>query len=152
MHVSRSLRRAPSFTILAVSILALGIGTSTAVFEAFRSVALVELPVSEPERIVTLSVHDNTGAGVALTPDEIDALNGVTPALQAVAGALSGTGTMPVTEDDRPLVLNFAFVTSGFSRRPRDEHARGLCAGAPRDPCRSAGCAGRRVTEASTKY
>jgi predicted permease len=114
MHVSRSLRRAPSFTILAVTILALGIGTSAAVFEAFRSVALVDLPVSEPERIVTLSLHDDTGTGVALTPDEIDALNGVTPALQAVAGALSGTGTMPVTEDDRPLVLDFAFVTSGF--------------------------------------
>ena len=114
MHVSRSLRRAPSFTILAVTILALGIGTSTAVFEAFRSVALVDLPVSEPERIVTLSLHDDTGAGVALTPDEIDALTGVTSALQAVAGALGQTGTMPVTEGDRPLVLDFAFVTPAF--------------------------------------
>ncbi len=114
VHVGRSLRRAPGFTVLAVAILTLGIGTSTAVFEAFRSVALVDLPVTDPERILTLSLRDQTGAGVPLVPEEIDVLHGEMQALPAVAGTLTQPGTMPVTEGDRPLVLDFAFVTARF--------------------------------------
>src|SRR5690606_18931704 len=105
---------APGFTVLAVAILTLGIGTSTAVFEAFRSVALVDLPVTDPERVLTLSLRDETGTGLPLVPDEIDALQGAMQALPTVAGTLTRPGTMPVTEGDRPLVLDFAFVTDRF--------------------------------------
>ena len=39
-HGIRSLRRAPAFTATSVMILALGIGTATAMFTAFRVVML----------------------------------------------------------------------------------------------------------------
>lgn len=113
-HAARSLRRAPAFTALSITVLALGIGTATAVFAAFRSVALVELPVSDPDRIVTLSLHRDAESAAPFVPDEIDALGSESRTLRGVAGVLDGTGSMPLTEGDRPLVLDFAFVTAGF--------------------------------------
>ena len=51
----RSLRRAPGFTALALSMLALGIGANVAIFSIFRSIVLSPLPYAQPERLVGLS-------------------------------------------------------------------------------------------------
>ena len=113
-QAARSLRRTPSFTILALVILALGIGSATAVFESVRSVAITDLPVHQPDRVVTLTLRDERGRDVALVPSQIFDLARQSGTLQSVAGVLPRTGSMPTTEGGRPLVLDFSFVTSGF--------------------------------------
>src|SRR6202142_312024 len=51
----RSLLKNPGFPLLAVLVMALGIGANTAVFSVVNAVLLKPLAYSDPDRIVTLS-------------------------------------------------------------------------------------------------
>jgi putative ABC transport system permease protein len=53
-YTRRSLRRAPGFAITAVSIVALGIGATTAAFSVTDFVLIRPLPFPEPDRLVTI--------------------------------------------------------------------------------------------------
>ncbi len=48
----RHLRRAPGFSLLAIAMLALGIGANVAIFSIFQSIILRPLPYPAPERLV----------------------------------------------------------------------------------------------------
>lgn len=57
----RQLRRAPGFALVAVLSLTLGIGATTAVFSIVYAVLLKPYPFRDWERLVTLSVRDQSG-------------------------------------------------------------------------------------------
>jgi predicted permease len=53
-YAARTLSRTPGFAIIAILIMALGIGANTALFTIVRSVLLKPLPFADPERLVML--------------------------------------------------------------------------------------------------
>ncbi|HVS15880.1 MAG TPA: ABC transporter permease [Thermoanaerobaculia bacterium] len=53
-HALRALRRAPVFSLVTVTILALGIGANTAIFTLVQAVLLRPLPFADPHRLVLL--------------------------------------------------------------------------------------------------
>jgi len=59
----RTLSRSPSFTVVAVLTLALGIGANTAIFTLFDAILLRDLPVRDPSRLVLFS--DDPGEGTS---------------------------------------------------------------------------------------
>ena len=58
-YALRALVRTPGFSIVAVAVMALGIGASVALFTVVRSVVLRPLPFADPDRLVALYSHDN---------------------------------------------------------------------------------------------
>jgi predicted permease len=60
-YAARSLSRTPTFTLVAVLSLALGIGATTTVFSLVDSLLLRPLPVPQPERLVTLEQVSTDG-------------------------------------------------------------------------------------------
>ena len=62
VHMLRSVRRTPGFSLAAVGVLALGTGGTTAVFTLIDSVMLRPLPVSDPARLYRIGDGDDTVA------------------------------------------------------------------------------------------
>jgi len=53
-YAARTLRRQPTFVVIALLTLALGIGANTAIFSVIKTVVLNPLPYADPEQIVVL--------------------------------------------------------------------------------------------------
>src|SRR5580658_9140931 len=63
LHFSlRALRRTPGFTVIAILVMALGIGANVALFTVVRDVLLKPLPFQDPDRLLMLyesHFHEN---------------------------------------------------------------------------------------------
>src|SRR6202451_4222891 len=65
----RTLRRTPGFTVIAILVMALGIGANVALFRVVRGVLLKPLPFHDPDRLVMLyeaGIRENQAAGLNL--------------------------------------------------------------------------------------
>src|SRR5258707_8685667 len=62
----RTLRRTPGFTVIAILVMALGIGANIALFTVVHGVLLKPLPFHDPDRLVMLyeaGLHEDDAAG-----------------------------------------------------------------------------------------
>lgn len=105
-YALRLLLRSPSFTITCVLILAIGIGTTTAMFSLVNTVLLKPLPFPASDRLMWVSQQDHSVPGLvpeALSyPDYFD-WRGQNHTLEGIASYTGGTGTMVLKGESRRL-------------------------------------------------
>src|SRR5258708_23061930 len=107
----RSLRNRPGFTLLAVAILALGIGANTAIFSVVNSVLLRPLEYRDPDRLVIVGANwigsrSKVTMGQVTEPD-FDDLHAQAPVLESLAAFNAGG-----TEGSSVIVRNSADFAS----------------------------------------
>src|SRR5688500_7057184 len=87
----RSLRGAPTYTSVALIVLALGIGAGTAIFSVVDAVVLRALPFDEHDRMVAVLEHDTrrpeTFGGGATTAQMFLDVRAMQQSFEAIAGA-----------------------------------------------------------------
>ena len=114
----RQVARAPTFTLVAVLTLALGIGASTSIFSVVNGVMLRDLPYEEPERLVTVWLDMTERDGPLrewFTPADLQDFRSE-PGLFEEMGAWGGWGPTLTGLGD-PEVLVGAAVTEGMLSR-----------------------------------
>src|SRR6185312_14691587 len=107
----RVLRKSPAFTIMAVLMLALGIGATTAIFSIVEGVLLRPLPFPQSSRLVAVGdilqgVPDGT-VGISVTAPDVVAYTRDTHSFESLGGyqqanyELSGVGEPRITNAAR---------------------------------------------------
>ena len=109
----RGLLRRPSFALISVITLALGIGVNTAVFSVFHAVLLRPLPYDDPDQLALIWTRFSD-AGTARAPVSGTILREIEQrnlTLSGVAGIWVGTGTFT---GENPEQVRIAQVTPNF--------------------------------------
>ena len=110
-----SLARRPAFAMMVIATLAVGLGTSAAMFGVVHGVLLEPLPFDEPDRLVTVLRNFTNDPGreednMSL-PDLLD-LQERTTSLEAVAGY--GRARKTLVKDGEPQLMVTGRVTNGL--------------------------------------
>src|SRR5690349_12116744 len=114
-YAARSLARQPSFTILAVLTLALGIGANAAIFSAVDAVLLRPLAYPHPERIVSVrTAWRASGAHGTLSGPDFHDLHDRSRSFAAMAYYFGGETS--VTVDGVADYASASVVTPEFFR------------------------------------
>ena len=110
----RSLRKAPTFTIVALSVLALGIGAATAVFSVVDGVLLRALPFEEHDRLaVVLEYSEGASAGQVTTMQTFLDWRKEQRSFESLS-AVARTNLRMRSETDEPLFAQAQRVTHEF--------------------------------------
>jgi putative ABC transport system permease protein len=109
----RQMRRAPAFTALAVTTLALGIGANSAIFALVDATLLRPLPVHEPDRLLVLTERTATGSRGRVSPPNLLDWRDRTRSFTDIAGFVPNVGAM-VMAGDIPESVSRQWVTFGF--------------------------------------
>lgn len=120
-YALRALRRTPAFTFSAILVLALGIGTSTAIFSAVNTVMLRGMPYEDSDRLVQIFDGNATSATVRwpLSVAEWQAIAREQKTMSSVGAMATGevpvvVGTMPSARTRVNRVSSGIFTTLGI--------------------------------------
>jgi hypothetical protein len=107
-YAARVLRRSRRFTVTALTVLILGIGSTTAIFSIAYAVLVRPLPYADPERLVFLAEHQ--GSGIAWPNFEdwrqrATSFDGVASSL--ADGVFVTGGDLPQRLDSKSVTVNF---------------------------------------------
>lgn len=110
----RGLRRSPGFTIVALGMLALGIGANTAIFSVIQVVLIEPLPFQEPDELVGIYETHMAQGWDQFSFSQMNLLDlmEASTSFEGIAG-ISGT-TMNLTGDGPPERVIVRTVTPGF--------------------------------------
>ena len=104
------LRREPGFALVAVSVLALGIGANTAMFSIVDGTLLKPLPFPDPERIVRIMEAPTAVSRNSTTTATFEALKKYTRSFAAMSAESLSTATVMVNGE--PTRLNGRYVSA----------------------------------------
>src|SRR5438876_7035244 len=110
----RMLVKKPTFTIVAVLTLALGVGANTAIFSIVNAVLLRSLPYPDPDRLVRI-FFDNPGVGlhdVRFSVPELDDLNTRSGVFEDVSAV--GEGSVNLTGAKQPVRRDVVICNSNY--------------------------------------
>jgi predicted permease len=107
----RILARTPGFTLMAVLVLAIGIGVNVAAFTVFDLVALEQLPVRDPGSLVRLERRSPTAYTDEMPYTSLLFYEKNAKTLSAAMGVL---GVPPMQVDDDPQPASASFVTPNY--------------------------------------
>ena len=111
-HALRALWRSPSFTLAAVSALALGIGVNTAIFSVVDAVLLKPVPFPDPDRLVMFMNTNPQGSGPAASPAKFAKWRNETDVIQDAAAM--NAGILNYTGGETPEQLRSGRVSADF--------------------------------------
>lgn len=117
LNALRALRAAPAFTAVALTVLTLGIGASTAIFSVVDAVVLRNVPFEDPDRLMSVAHMDTRRdgfvGGTTTAPDFKDWSAGqdVFEALAATSGGGSG---FTLRDGGHPEALRVSRTTSNL--------------------------------------
>ena len=134
-YAARSLARSPAFTLSAAAVLALGIGSTTAIFSAVDAVVIARLPYPHDEQLVRIFEQNAPGHRWNISNADFLAVDAEQRSFSAVGSMRYGEVAISTGGDPRRAVVVRA--TSGFFRAigVLAEHGRLL---EPRDDVRGA--------------
>lgn len=116
INALRALRAAPSFTAVALIVLTLGIGATTAIFSVVDGVVLRDVSFDEPDRLVSVADIDTRPDGFVgghtTAPDYLDWVAGQT-SFEGLAAVASGGG-FTVRDGGHPETLPASRTTANL--------------------------------------
>src|SRR5712691_3116678 len=112
----RTFRRRSGLAFAALSILAFGIGSSTAIFSVVNGVLLNPLPYREPQRLVRLFGVWEQGAREGISPPDFLDYRSRTRLFESLAAASNFTPLLNLKGNGAPEQTQSRNVTAGFFR------------------------------------
>lgn len=110
----RSLRKTPAFTIIAVLVIAVGIGVNTAVFSVIDAVLLKPLTYPDPQQLVSLVNTSPRGAFPGASIPRFNLWRQQTSIFQQVAALDFGGAGLNITGSDHPQQVQGLHVSAQY--------------------------------------
>ena len=107
----RRLRKALGFSLMVVLTLAFGIGATTSIFSLIEGILLRPLPFNDPNRLVLLGDHLQTGSGTSVTAREIGTYAAANSAFSSVGGYIPDS--YEISGGETPEQVKAARFTTG---------------------------------------